>query len=232
MLPASENTPQMFALAERYGANAIEIDVKLSQDRVPFLYHDATINLRLTEKGPVWGNIEDFTFAQLQTFVTLINGEKIPSLQQALDFVLEKTTLELVWLDMKSEKDDFPEVIPIVQDIMARAQGMGRQLEVFTGLPTEDKISQFLAAGAADKVLSLCELEIADVHRTDSEFWGPRWTLGMQNDLVEQMHAEERRVITWTMDDPEYIKRYIRDANFDGMVTNYPTLVAYYWYIQ
>ena len=232
MLSASENTLNMIGLAERFGANAIEIDVKLSQDRIPFLYHDATINLRLTQKGPVWGNIEDFTFAQLRTSITLINGEKIPSLQEALDFVLEETTLELVWLDMKSEKNDLPEVIPIQQEILSRAESMGRQLEIFVGLPTEEKINQLLAYPDYESISTINELEAADVRRTNSEVWGPRWTLGMQLDLVEQMHGEGRRVITWTMDDPTYINRYIRESSFDGMVTNYPTLVAYYMYSQ
>jgi len=232
MLHASENTPNMFSLAERFGANAVEIDVKLSVDGVPFLYHDATINLRLTEKGPVWGNIEDFSFAQLRSFVTLINGEKIPSLREALEYILEETTIELVWLDMKSKKDDFPVVIPIQQEIMARAGRMGRQLEIFTGLPTEDKINQFLAYDGHEQVLSLCELEIEDVHRTNADFWGPRWTLGTQDEKVEQMHTEGRRVITWTMDIPVFIEEYLNDADFDGMVTNYPTLVAYYMYIR
>jgi glycerophosphoryl diester phosphodiesterase len=232
MLSASENTLNMFSLANRFGANAVEIDVKLSADRIPFLYHDVTLNLRLVQKSPIWGNPEDFTYAQLKSFITLINGEKIPSLQEALDFILENTTLNLVWLDMKSVKNDFPEVVPIQQDIMARAQNMGRQLEIFTGLPSEDKISQFLSFPDHESVLSLCELDIADVHRTGSAFWGPRWTLGLQTGEVAQMHAEGRRVITWTMDDPVYIERYIREGDFDGMVTNYPTLVAYYFYTQ
>ena len=232
MLPASENSVEILALAERYGANAVEIDVKLSLDGVPFLYHDATVNLRLTEKGPVWGNIEDFTFAQLRSFVTLINGEKIPSLREALEFILKETTIELVWLDMKSEKNDFPVVIPIQEEIMERAITLGRQLEIFSGLPTEDKIEQFLTIEGHEEILSLNELEIEDVHRTGSGFWGPRWTLGTQDDKVEQMHSEGRRVITWTMDDPAYIERYLKEADFDGMVTNYPTLVAYYKYTQ
>jgi glycerophosphoryl diester phosphodiesterase len=232
LLPASENTLEIINLAERFGANAIEIDVKLSEDRIPFLYHDRTINLRLTQKGPIWGNVEEFTFAQLHSFITLINGEKIPSLQKALEFVLEETTIGLVWLDMKSEKNDMPEVIDIQQDIMARAETMGRELEIFIGLPKEEKINQFMNHPTHEEVLSLNEFEIDDVRLSNSEFWGPRWTLGIQRDKVEIMHGEGRRVITWTMDDPKFIERYLEEGEFDGMVTNYPTLVAYYYFCQ
>jgi len=230
LLPASENTLEIIDLAERFGANAIEIDVKLSQDRIPFLYHDQTINLRLTKKGPIWGDVEDFTYPQLHSFITLINGEKIPSLEQALEFVLEETNLSLVWLDMKSEKNDLAEVIPIQQDIMDRAEIMGRDLEIFIGLPKEEKIEQFLNYPSHEDILSLNEFEMTDVRRTDSEFWGPRWTLGTQNAEVQTMHDEGRRVITWTMDDPDFINLYMKEGDFDGMVTNYPTLVAYYFY--
>jgi glycerophosphoryl diester phosphodiesterase len=45
------------------------------------------------------------------------------------------------------------------------------------------------------------------------------------------MQSEGRKVIVWTVDEPQFIQEYI-NAGFDGMVTNYPTLVAYYNYIR
>ena len=143
-----------------------------------------------------------------------------------------ETNIGLVWLDMKSDKNDFPEVIPIQQEIMERAKNIGRELEIFIGLPKEEKINQFLDYPNHEEILSLNEFDIEDVWRTNSQFWGPRWTLGTQNAAVEAMHQEGRRVITWTMDEPQFINKYIKESNFDGMVTNYPTLVAYYYWIQ
>ena len=70
------------------------------------------------------------------------------------------------------------------------------------------------------------------MRRTDAEFWGPRWTLGLQTAEVEAMHNEGREVITWTLDDPVWIDKYIREGNFDGILTNYPSIVAYYYYVQ
>jgi glycerophosphoryl diester phosphodiesterase len=83
-----------------------------------------------------------------------------------------------------------------------------------------------------EEILSLNEFDPDDVRRTGSQFWGPRWTLGTQNAAVEAMHQDGRRVITWTMDDPQFINEYIKEGNFDGMVTNYPTLVAYYYWVK
>ena len=86
---------------ERFGATGVEIDLRLSKDGVPFLYHDGDVNLRLTQKSLIWGNIEDFTWPQLRTLLTLRNGEKIPSAREALEYVLEETELKTVWLDTK-----------------------------------------------------------------------------------------------------------------------------------
>lgn len=227
-LAASENTLEMLDLAERFGANAVEIDVKNSKDGVPFLYHDKTINLRLTQKGPIWGEIEEFNMAQLKSLITLIRGERIPTLREALEHILDNTGLELVWLDMKSKRNDMAAVIDLQQEITQRAQNQGRKLEIFIGLPNEEKIEHFQSHPDWETTLSLCELELADVERTKADFWGPRWTLGYNNAGVEQMHSQGKRVITWTMDEGTFIHDYIENANFDGMVTNYPTLVAFY----
>ncbi|TFG94129.1 MAG: glycerophosphodiester phosphodiesterase, partial [Calditrichales bacterium] len=99
-LPASENSLEVIKLASQLGANAIEIDVKLSKDGVPFIYHDKTINLRLVRKTTILGYIEAFTFPQIRSLLTLVNGEKIPTLREALEFVLTQSAIEVVWLDM------------------------------------------------------------------------------------------------------------------------------------
>ena len=231
-LGVSENTNNMIALAEQRGSNGIEIDVKLSIDGVPFIYHDSDINLRLVQKSVIWGKIEDFTFLQLKTLITLKNGELIESLDEMLEYVLNNTNLKFVWLDMKSGKDDMAKVISIQQDFIERAAAIGRDLEILIGLPTQDKVDQFLAFPEFQNVDNLCELETSIVRQTDAEVWGPRWTLGLQTAEVNAMHSEGREVITWTLDDPNWIRSFVQDGDFDGILTNYPTAVAYTYYVQ
>jgi glycerophosphoryl diester phosphodiesterase len=228
----SENTTAMISLAEQRGCNGIEIDVKLSKDGIPFIYHDPDINLRLVQKSVIWGKIEDFTFPQLKTLITLKHGEVIESLDEMLEFVLNNTNLEFVWLDMKSDKDDMANVIPIQQEYLQRAAAMGRNLRILIGLPTQDKVDQFLAVPNYQDLSNLCELDPNIVRQTDAEVWGPRWTLGIQTAEVDAMHNEGREVITWTLDDPAWIKTYIDEGNFDGILTNYPMVVAYFYYVQ
>lgn len=231
-LGVSENTNNMIALSEQRGSNGIEIDVKISKDGVPFIYHDSDINLRLVEKSVIWGKIEDFTFLQLKTLITLKNGELIESLDEMLDYVLNNTNLKFVWLDMKSGKDDMANVIPIQQEYLQRAAAMGRDLRILIGLPTQDKVDQFLAVPNFQDLNNLCELSTDIVRQTDAEVWGPRWTLGLQTAEVDAMHSEGREVITWTLDDPNWIRSFVQDGDFDGILTNYPTAVAYSYYVQ
>jgi glycerophosphoryl diester phosphodiesterase len=230
-LGVSENSIEMINIAERFGSTGIEIDARLSKDGIPFIYHDSDINLRLTQKSLIWGKIEDFTWAQLRTLVTLRNGEKIPSLRETLEYVLEKTTLRQVWLDTK-DVDVIPASIAIQQEILERASTMGRDLKIVIGIPADDVYEAFIAYPGYQDVPSLCELTLDQVRQANSQVWAPRWTQGLQTAEVQQMHAEGRLVLTWTLDEPSYIEQYINEGEFDGILTNYPTIVSYYHYIR
>ncbi|MCB9260110.1 MAG: glycerophosphodiester phosphodiesterase [Ignavibacteriales bacterium] len=231
-LGASENTIEMINLAENLGANGIEIDVKLSKDNIPFLYHDVSLNLRTTTDSPIWGPVEDFTFSQLRSLIKLKNGEQIPSLEEALEFVLTETKLNVVWLDMKSEKNSMPFVVPIQQEFMERAKVLGRDVKIFIGLPDETMLQNFLQTPNFENIESLCELSIENMNKTKSIIWAPRWSLGLQNESVQNLHSQNKLAFTWTLDQAQFIYEFIDNGSFDGILTNYPTLVAYYYYVQ
>ena len=231
-LGASENTIEIIDKAGKLGANAVEIDIKLSKDNVPFLYHDTNINLRLTQESPIQGPIEDFTFPQIRTFIRLTNGERIPSLQEALEYVLNETNLRFVWLDMKSDRNSMPYVIPIQQEINRKAREMGRDLIVAIGLPSVDMREYFKAYPGYENIESINEGTVDDTRGTNSYVWAPRWTEGTQTNLVREMHSEGRIAITWTLDQIQFISKFINESEFDGVITNYPTIVAYYHYAR
>ena len=62
--------------------------------------------------------------------------------------------------------------------------------------------------------------------------WAPRFTLGLQNDAVLQMKAEGRKSFVWTLDEAQYMQQFITEGKFDGILSNYPSLVAYYHYAK
>ena len=231
-LPVSENSIEMLNFTEKLGSTGVELDVRLTSDDVAFIYHDDDINTRLTMKGPLAGPINKYRWNEISTYIRLIHGEKIPSLEDALNFIVDSTLLDFVYLDIKEEKPVMSVVIPLQQKIMMRASDKGRDVAVLIGIPTTDVMEDFMAWPGYQDILSLCELSVDDVRTLNSRVWAPRWTLGTQNDLVSQLHDEGRLAICWTIDNPAWIKDYIENGLFDGLLTNFPYVVAYYHYIQ
>lgn len=231
LLPASENSVEIIRLASRLGATGVEVDIRQTRDGVPILYHDARLNLRLTQKTGLIGAVELYTYQQLTSFVRLINGERIPTLEQALTTVIDETPLETVWLDTK-DVQDMAVIRQIQQTYLARAAAKGRRLNIYIGLPSEDKVAKFQALEGHQNTPSLCELDTATARRINARVWAPRWTLGNPVAETRAMQAQGRKVFIWTLNVPEFIKQFIEDDTLDGILTDYAPVVAYYYYVQ
>jgi glycerophosphoryl diester phosphodiesterase len=229
LLPVSENSVEMIKKTVEFGSTGVEIDVRLTRDDSLILYHDKNINLREVQKSGLVGPIENFSYAELSNFVTLIKGEKIPTLRQALDAIVYETPLTTVYLDTKIASP-LQQLRDIQVEYEAKAAAAGRKVEILIGLPTQDQLDQFLLLPNYTTIPSLCELTVEDVRMINSTVWAPRWTLGTQNEKVAEMHAEGRRVFVWTMDVPAYIDQFLDEGQLDGILTNYPSYVAYAHY--
>lgn len=231
LLPVSENSVEMILKTAEFGSTGIEIDVRFTKDGIPILYHDNDINLRLTQKSGLVGPIENYTYAQLNAFVRLINGERIPTLRQALTAALYQTPLTFIWLDTKYI-GSLERVQALQFEFMQLAAGIGRPLQIVIGLPGEEQLNKFLELPDFASTPSLCELSIADVERTNAIIWAPRFTEGTQNDSVAAIQAQGKKAFVWTLDVPEFIEQFIMDGNFDGILSNFPSSVAYHYYVQ
>ena len=230
LLPVSENSVDMILYAERLGCTAIEIDVHPTKDGVPVLYHDNTLNLRLIQKCGLVGAVADYTYDQLQGLVRLIHGERIPMFREVLDAALYRTKLRMVYIDTKPDMPMVP-LYELQQEYMTKAAAAGRQFEVLIGVPSDDKLNEFKTLPNYTQIPSICELTVDDTRALNSRAWCPRFTLGTQDDLVAQVHGEGRRAYAWTVDDPQYIQQFMA-AGYDGLLTNYASLVAYYHYVH
>jgi glycerophosphoryl diester phosphodiesterase len=49
---------------------------------------------------------------------------------------------------------------------------------------------------------------------------------------VQQIHAQGRRAFVWTLDVPQNVFEYMNQGDFDGILSNYPSIVAYYYYAK
>lgn len=235
-LPFSENSTELIKFAGKLGANGVEIDVRLTKDGVPVLYHDENLNTRLINGEYMVGPIGNYTYAQIQELCRLKNGERIPTLDDVLKAVVDSTSLTAVWLDIK-EIAEIEKVIPMQKKYLERArvlQELGKRdsLEIFFGLATTDIYNAFTAHPEHEQVPSICELGVSQTQTANSKVYAPRWTLGSLPTEVARLHIDNRRSFVWTLDQPEFIVKFLNEGDFDGILTNYPTVVAYHYYIR
>lgn len=231
LLPASENSVEMILLAAQLGGNGIEIDIQTTKDGVPVLFHDANISDRTTTKTTISSPIDEYNFAELQQEVSLKRGGKIPTLQQALETVLYKTPLEFVWLDCKY-KEGMEKIVALQQEYIAKADAIGRKLNIVVGLPDEEVLNAFMQLPNHKTIPSLCELDTLKAMQVNASFWAASWTKGHQDEEVNAIHAKNKKAMVWTVDVPDKIKECIYETKFDGLCTNRPSMAAYYYYAQ
>lgn len=231
LLPYSENSLNLLRFSQYIGANGVEIDIKLTSDGIPILYHDTDFNSRLIGNGTLIGPVESFSFTQIRTFTKLHDGSNIPTLREALDFVLDSTTLRLVWLDIKSN-NAMNSIVPLLREYTVKANEKKRSLFIGMGLASDELVQEFLMLPQFSTIPSIVETSVEDMRKINARAYAPRWTLGTQNDLIQTVKQEGHYALVWTLDDQRYIRKFLAEGQFNGILTNFPSIVAYEYYAQ
>jgi glycerophosphoryl diester phosphodiesterase len=232
-IPFAENSIELVKRASEMGASGVEIDVKLTKDNIPVVYHDNDINIRLTQKGPVVGNIEDFNYEFLRRYVRLVDGQTIPTLEEMLNTIIDSTDIRFVWLDNKGGTERFfSYTLPVMYKAILKARGRNNSILILNGLPTEEIAAEFSKVPNNKDRPNLCEISFARSKELNSIVYAPRWTLGTLDNEVAEAHALNMKVVCWTVDLSTVMKKYIQVGNFDGILTNYPSILAYEFYSQ
>jgi glycerophosphoryl diester phosphodiesterase len=110
---APENTIAAFELAIHQGADAIELDAKLSSDQHVMVIHDQRVDR--TTNG--MGLVNELTLNELKEldagskFDESFSGEKIPTLSEVLEAIGTKTFINIEITNYSSPWDQLPEII-------------------------------------------------------------------------------------------------------------------------
>lgn len=223
---ASENSLELIRMAEGLGSSAIELDVQLTKDGVPVLFHDEYLAARLVNGNYCRGELSEHTLAHLRALCTLEYGEQIPTLDDALATAMFETDLEGVWLDVKQ-----PSAMQPALDLAAKhlqiAKDSGRKLQIAVGMGSEEILDAFRAATKPEGPHCVVELEPSDVRSTGCHVWAPRWTRGPSASDVKALQAEGHAVVYWTIDEVEYIDLFLRVGKPNGMLSNRPGLLQH-----
>jgi len=230
--PFAQNSMLGVLNDEDYGVNGLEFDIQMTRDSVPICMHDGNIDIRLTQKSPISGDYNQYGFTFLEDYIRLVDGQKIPSLDQVCTAFIDSTTMKYLWLDIKGDDGVFEALLPVIQKAYNHAQAVGRDVVMYVDMPSTTVIGQYQAYPPyrASGLPSMCELTYQDVIDNGCTRWGPRYSRGLMLDEVAQAHAQGIKVISWTLNDKTLIKNYIENGQFDGFISDYPAYVVYDWY--
>jgi glycerophosphoryl diester phosphodiesterase len=228
----SENTVEGFRLAEAMGAGAVELDVRLTRDGVPILFHDAGFTSRLITGRFCQGDVADLTFAQIRANCRNKYGEKIYSLEEGLDGVMDETTLGGVWIDVKEPAVVAP-ALAVMAAADARAAARGRTpWALVMGLAEQDLVDAYVAAQPPPSTKCLVEFDPDVALATGCIAWGPRFTEGPQPEAVKAAQAKGLRVVFWTVDGDAFIQQFLGESQPNGMISDTPGLTFFYYQQQ
>jgi glycerophosphoryl diester phosphodiesterase len=228
--PYAENSILSVLNDEDYGVTGLEFDVRMTKDNVPICIHDPTINTRLTQKGPLSGSWDQYSFDLISSYIRLVDGQKVPSVEQALNAFIDSTNLGYFWMDVKGNTDVFKYLEPVVRRAYARATAINRKVVIFAGLPSAEVIDEFHKQPSYQDLPTLCEQSLQLALENKSKYFGPRFSEGVLLDDVTTAHANGIKVISWTLNDKGLIKNYLQNGQFDGFITDYPAYVVYDYY--
>ena len=113
---APENTLAAFELALQHGADAIELDAKLSADGHVVVIHDATVD-RTTGAH---GRVRDMSLAELRAlsagsfFSSHFSTEKIPMLEEVFETLGKRTLINVELTNYNSSRDHLVESVCIL----------------------------------------------------------------------------------------------------------------------
>lgn len=223
-LGISENSIEMIQHAAILGATGIEIDIKRTRDNELILFHDDTFSPRTVQGSYLLGKVENFDLNQIKMFGRLVNGEKIPTLMEALKCVVDKTTLNLVWLDIK-DPATVDKAIQIQKDAELYAASKGSNLQILFGIPSEEILTAYRNSPLANTNDILIELDYKTaLGFSNCKVWAPRWTNSIPQSEINSMRNSGKLVFTWTVDLREIMIEYL--GKLDGILSNYPSLVS------
>ncbi len=227
----AENSIGVARNAGMFGIGAIEVDARLTKEGVPILFHDDNFTKARIRSEYLTGPVNGFTYSHIRAFGTLINGERIPSVAEFLAFVIDSTAIAFVELDVKTP-ETIDRIIPLQREALDRARAALREIEILIDLGSAEVADAFLRNPDHASAPCMCELGVEETRRTGARIWSPRWTLGPMDADIARMHAEGRRILPWTVNEPQYMDILLQRTETDGVLTDYPNMAIYQYHVS
>jgi len=220
---APENTVAAFENAVKMGVDYIELDVHLTKDGYPVVIHDDS--LERTTDGT--GKVKDKTLDELKEldagswFSDEFKGEKLPTLEEAMDFVKGRAGL---FIEIKSGNDLCDGIEEKIVELI-REKDMVREVIVisfnYDRIKNINELDPEIATGFlyGGNVPDVCEMAL----NAGVDYISPSWQ-AVTEDIIKEAHSNNIGVSLWTINEPDIMKKFI-DLGVDAITTDKPDLL-------
>lgn len=221
---APENTLAAFRAAVELGADAIELDAKLTADGVIVVHHDSTLERTTSGQGP----ISSWTLSELGRldaggkFSDEFTGERIPTLREVLAAVGNDVLVNVELTNYAHAMDALPErAVSLVREM-----GMEKRVLFSSFNPIA---LRRIGRSATDIPVGLLLMRMEPAWmRGLLKSFTPHNAVHLQTDLatpeaVAREHARGRVVNVWTVNERQQMKELL-EMGVDGLITDVPDL--------
>ena len=204
-----ENTLRSFRRAAEEGADALELDLRVTRDGYLVVLHDPTVDR--TTSGT--GSVHELTLAEVQQLDAGL-GERVPTFEE----VLEATTLP-IHAELKVVEAAEPLASGILEKAAERITLISFDPEalrrVKRALP-DQPVGLILSGAPPDDAERARSLD-ADLVSLEAEY--------LSAEAVERCRRAALKVTAWTVNEPEQMQRVV-ELGVDGIATDRPDLLA------
>ncbi len=206
---APENTLASFKKAMEIGVDAVELDVRKTKDNQLVVIHDADVKRTTNSEGLV----SELTLKEIKSFSA--DGEKIPTLDETLDFLDKKVK---VFIELK-ETGIEEQTLSIVH-----AKGLEKNVVIISFLEEalkkvreSDKDIETGLIYAKHKNPIKAALEL----KANYLFALYRFT---HTANVQKAHENGLKVVVWTINTPDEVEVYAKKG-VDGIASDKPDIL-------
>jgi len=234
----AEESLAAFRAAAEHGF-VLELDAKLTEDRVPVALHDATLD-RTTNCS---GELRKFTLGELSACRTDMLGSPgsplrsrgaarpaaLATIAQVLDFARRtgaKVNLEIKNVPGDPDFDSTPAYANRVMDVVAASHIPRSQLLIQSFIAPNLDVARQRMPGVATSLLSVQAIKEAFLQAAadnDYDFISPEWPVTA--DYVRRAHGLGLDVAPFTLDSAADV-RAAKRAKVDALITDDPLMAA------
>ncbi len=202
-----ENTLLSFQRALEMGVDAIELDVRKTKDNQLVVIHDADVKRTTNGKGKV----NQLTLKEIQAFSTEKN-QKIPTLNEALDFLDKKTKIIIELKEPDTEQQ-------VLNAIHTRNQQnnviiVSFNEEALRNVREQDKNIQ------TGLIYVKHKNPIKTAQDLQANYLLPLYRF-THTQNIQKAHENGLKVIVWTINTPQEATKY-QNKGVDGITTDKP----------